>query len=250
MALSKNGLVPTLIGMIIGLAVAIPALHWFQGASEPSTPVAETKSTAGSEAGESTLGQLEARLAAIEDRLDEMLDLHRQAASRFDEEYARFHASVARLELQQTQLFADQFAIDAPVLSGKGRGAQEIVELDDAALEEDFRMRQQQRFDDLDDRLAQEGIDVFWRDDAVELINQASVSDDGNELAIDGLECRSTLCRFEIEHDGGPSVNTFIDKLVASWPWDSRTEIMTEPLDSGRQITTIFISRDQEQTDI
>lgn len=247
MSSNTSNLALVTVGAVVGAFAAVPVALWLIDSRQSDAPPQQIGQSVSPGADAAALQNNEQRLAGIERKIDDLLHLQRQASTRFDEKHAVLRASLARLEDQQMQLATTQFGLEPPAVSENSQSTAKPPELDDAALEEDFRMRQQQRFDDLDNRLAMESVDVFWRDDAVELINKVAGVDKAGSLTIDNLECRSSLCRLDIQHDGGPSVNNFIDGLVAQWPWDSRTEIMTEQLGNGLVVSTIFISREEPE---
>lgn len=120
-----------------------------------------------------------------------------------------------------------------------------MTEEDMAPAEEDEAYDEEDRRRGLDTFLGAQSIDTAWSQDAALAVTEAA---DREELAgsiVDGVECRSSLCRVEVSHADAEAAGQF-ELLFPMQVADALPQIryFTEQLGDGRSVTVMYLARE------
>lgn len=131
-----------------------------------------------------------------------LLDLRR--------ELARLKAEVDTLRRDvETLAKRDQLAITEEDFYADEDKPIEILEAEALAAQEESEWQIRQYMDSIEDRFQSEVDHTGWSIPAAELIEQKLQSKLFSETSLINLECRSSLCRLEVQHDNSQASSVF-----------------------------------------
>lgn len=122
---------------------------------------------------------------------------------------------------------------------------------DEERLEREARFLEEEVVPELDHRLSMESRDRTWSKQAERMLLDSFNKSEIQGSKIVNVDCRSTFCRLEIEHDDMKSRMKYTDKVFETLPW-SKSQMFLHTRNfrnwhknegSGNLVTLVYYSR-------
>lgn len=167
-----------------------------------------------------------------------------RGASTSEDELSALKQELAALR-EQVAMIAGANGNPAAVAGDGDDDFAPMTEEEMALAEEDDAYDEEDRRRGLDAFLGAQSIDTTWSQDAALAVTEASDSEELAGSIVDGVECRSSLCRVEVSHADAEAAGQF-ELLFPMQVADALPQIryFTEQLGDGRSITVMYLARE------
>ncbi len=190
--------------------------------------------------------RLEQHIPVVQTQQPEIIPNISSSEAEIDNTYAlqskleAMQITIAKLQQEITEVKASQSSINesADIEPIQTTDADSMEMLKDKAIQEQY-----EEFLHVNSNFESEDIDASWSDTAHERIRNALYEEQTSELNIDNIDCRSTMCRLEINQMNSTNMEVFRDHFRHQVA-DVFGAGMIRQDDSGR--TIVFLAKDDE----